>query len=168
MCSTFYSQSSEVQNWRLCARSQWHSVATVDFYRGSYWTPGVDTGPATETWDPYGDRCDGEPYLAELRLGVHPCPCVCVCVWGWGGRKRTLRGILTHYGGVVGWGCDMVEYIIACPLVSSHQRYNRWNWFSVSMVLWHFTFWAVQLSSLCSQECLMQHCRQKKSWNESC
>lgn len=95
---------------------------------------------------------------------VSDCVCACVCVRWEGERKRGRMwnrvgehgGILTHYGYTAGWGWDGDEYIIACPLVSTHYKYNRWNRWTVSIQFGRFTSCSVQLSFImCSPECII-------------
>lgn len=141
--------------------------------RGGYRASSRSLGPVW--WQMWWRATFSQALFKRASLSL----CVCRVEGGWGGEGATmrgkdserenvkenvreLRGILTHYGCVEGWGCDRDEYIIACPLVSSHQKYNRWNWWTVSIEFWHFTSRSVQLSFImCSQECIIQQCRQK-------
>lgn len=137
----------------LCVAFCWHCW----FWEGFLLDSGVAHRASTETWDLCGGRHDGKPSL------VWACICICSCVCVLRGRKRERAQRNTHSlwlcGGVRLWRC-----IIACPLVSSHHKYNRWNWWTVSIDCGHFTSCGIQLCFImCSRECTILHGNKIKS-----
>ena len=146
--------SAAVTILKVCTRSAWHSVDIVNSERASYWTLGLLTVPARK----HGTCVVADMMESRVLCGhasVSVCVCVCVCVEGEKEREREGAQRNTYSlwlcGGVRLWRC-----IIACPLVSSHHKYNRWNWWTVSIDCGHFTSCGIQLCFImCSRECTL-------------